>query len=88
MTKATDNKNIVKATLQDSKMEVVADLSKANGRTLMKAREASGGMATVIYIMAEIATFNGEQIPAPELLDKLSAYDIIDLESIWASGKK
>ena len=54
----------------------------------MKAREASGGMAAVIYIMAEIATFDGEKIPAPELLDKLSAYDIIDLETLWASGKK
>ena len=51
----------------------------------MKAREAANGIATVIYLLAEIATFNGEKLPAPEILN-FSAFDIITLESAWADA--
>lgn len=88
MTKENNNM-IVECDLQISGKHVVADLSKANGYCLMKARQAAGtGVgATVIYLMAEIATFDGKKMAAPEIM-ALNAYDIMDLESLWASLKK
>ena len=57
MTKA-QTENLVKLTLSNG-VKVEFDPTKGNGHCLMKARQASGGMATVIYILAEIATFDG-----------------------------
>lgn len=68
-------------------VEVKIDGEKANGHLLMKCRNASGGMATVIYMIAEIATFNGEKLPAEEILN-YSAFDIVALEEAWANLKK
>ena len=82
MTKKEENK--VKLTLSNG-MKVEFNPDDANGHTLMKCREASGGIATVVYIMAEIATFDGEKLPAPELLN-FSAFDIIKLETAWANA--
>lgn len=79
-------KDLVTLTLSND-VKVVIDGEKANGHLLMKCRNASGGMATVIYMIAEIGTFNGEKLPAEEILN-YSAFDIIALEEAWANLKK
>ena len=84
MTKA-QTENLVKLTLSNG-VKVEFDPTKGNGHCLMKARQASGGMATVIYILAEIATFDGEKMPAPEILN-FNAHDIISLEEAWGNAK-
>lgn len=81
--KTTDN--LIKGTLP-SGIKVEFDPSKSTGHTLMKARKASGGFATVIYIMAEIATFDGEKLPAPEILN-YQDHDVIAIEELWESAK-
>lgn len=88
-TEQNNNKNdkIVTAILSDSGIKVVSDFSKATAQCLIKNREV-GGFSTAFYVMAEISTFDGEKIPAPELREKLSAFDLMDLEEIWASQKK
>lgn len=78
------NENLVKLTLSNG-VKVEFDPKKGNGHCLMKARQASGGMATIIYILAEIATFNGEKMPAPEILN-YNAHDIIALEEAWGNA--
>ncbi len=79
-------KDLVNLTLSNG-VKVEIDGEKANGHLLMKCRNASGGMATVIYMIAEIGTFNGEKLPAEEILN-YSAFDIITLEEAWANLKK
>jgi hypothetical protein len=82
----TENENIKKITLTNGRtMEV--DFSKANGHLLMKCRELSGGVATIIYMISEIATFDGEKIPVPEILN-WDAFTIIEIEEAWANSKK
>lgn len=80
------SENTKKITLSNGKkMEV--DFSKANGHLLMKCRELAGGVATIIYMISEIATFDGEKIPAPEILN-WDAFTIIEIEEAWANSKK
>lgn len=79
---ATENKNTYEFMLRNGK-KLELDLSKCNGEMLMKCRKLSGGVATVIFIISEAGTFDGEKIPAPEIL-KWSAFDVIELEEIWA----
>ena len=62
--------------------KLILDLNKNDGNLLFKCRKMSGGPATVIYIISEIGTFDGEKIPAPEILN-WSSFDIIELETIW-----
>lgn len=76
------NKNIYEFTLRNGK-KLEIDVSKCNGELLMKCRKISGGMATVIFMISEIGTFDGEKIPAPEIL-KWSVFDVIELEEVWA----
>ncbi|MGN0014951.1 MAG: hypothetical protein ACI37T_05980 [Candidatus Gastranaerophilaceae bacterium] len=77
-----DNNKICEFTLRCGK-KLELDLSKCNGDLLMKCRKLSGGAATVIFMISEAGTFDGEKIPAPEIL-KWSAFDVIELEEIWA----
>ena len=82
---SNDKSQIKKLTLSDG-TKVEMDLSKANGHLLMKCRQAAnGGMTTVIFMISEISTFDGQKIPAPEILNR-SAKDIIQLEELWADG--
>ena len=81
---AAKNSKVIELKLSNV-MNVKFTPDDANGHTLMKAREAANGIATVIYLLAEIATFNGEKLPAPEILN-FSAFDIITLESAWADA--
>ena len=68
--------NIIKLTLSNG-MNVEIDTTKANGHALMKARTAANnGDSTVIFLISEIATFDGNKLPAPEILN-FSAYDVI-----------
>ncbi len=83
MTKA-QTENLVKLTLSNG-VKVEFDPAKSNGHALMKARKASGGFGAVIYLIAEIATFDGEKMPAEEVLN-YSARDIITLEEAWDSA--
>ncbi|MBQ2872318.1 hypothetical protein IJE86_11500 [bacterium] len=81
-----EERNLVQLTLSNG-MKVEIDTSKANGHLLMKCRNAANGVATVIYLIAEIGTFDGEKLAAEEILN-FSAFDIIDLEEAWAKSKK
>lgn len=85
-TQITNEAEFVEQILSNG-MKIKLDPKKANGHLLMKCRQMSGGAATVIYMVSEIATFDGEKIPAPELLN-LDAFTIIEIEEIWASLKK
>lgn len=78
----TENENIYEYTLKNGK-KLKLDTSLCNGELLMKCRKLSGGAATVIFMISEAGTFDGEKIPAPEIL-KWSAFDVIELEEIWA----
>lgn len=78
------NENLVKLTLSNG-IKVEFDANKGNGHKLMKARKASGGFGAVIYLIAEIATFDGEKMPAEEILN-FNARDIITLEETWDSA--
>lgn len=84
---ATKNQTIDLEFTLSNNVKVKVDLSLANGHLLMKCREISGGMATIVYMMSEIATFDGEKIPAPEILN-WNPFLIIELEEFWASLKK
>ena len=83
----TDTKNNIKTVTMSNGTKLEIDLSKNNGHLLMKCRQAAQGSATVIYLLSEIALFDGEKIPAPELLN-WNAFDIIELEEIWADLKE
>ena len=66
-------------------MTAEMDLSKANGHLLMKSRRASSdGVSTVIFMISEIALFDGKKLPAPEILN-FSAFDIVKLENAWGA---
>jgi|GEM_PF-4629692 len=75
-------KNIIETELSNG-MKVRIDMQKADGHLLMKCRRAAqDGVSTVIYMISEIALFDGKKLPAPEILD-LSAFDVIKLENAW-----
>ncbi len=84
--KAKENDKILEFTLRSGK-KLTLDLSLNTGNLLIKCRDLSGGSATVIYLISEIGLFDGEKIPAPEILN-WSAFDIIELESIWGNLSK
>ncbi len=74
--------NIIKLTLSNG-MNVEIDTTKATGHTLMQARKSSqNGESVIVYVMAEISTFNGEKIPAPEILN-FKIKDILVLEKVF-----
>lgn len=81
MTKTPDENKLLEFTLSTGK-KVVVDTSKSNGHLLLKCRQASDFVGAAIYMMSEIATFDGKKIPAPELLD-LSAFEVMEIEGIW-----
>lgn len=89
MTKETKTNNqIPDYTLSNGK-KVLVDLSKNTGNLLLKCRQASNFVGTAIYMMSELATFDGEKIKAPDLLN-LSAFEVMEIEAIWEDlkGKK
>ena len=86
LTEEKNNENILKTTLSDG-VKVEVDFSKANGHLLMKCRKVSEYVGTAIYIMSEIATFDGEKIPAPELLN-LPDYVVMEIEAIYNNNRK
>lgn len=74
---------IIKHTLTNG-MEIELDTAKLTGSLLYKCREISGGAATVLYMLAEVATFDGKKIPAPELIE-WDAFDVVELEEFYMS---
>ena len=79
--KIKKEQNIVELTLSNG-INVKFNPADANGHLLMKCRKVANEGETVIYLLSEIATFDGEKMPAPEILN-FSAFDIIKLESAW-----
>ena len=76
---------LIKLTLSNG-MNVEMDTTKANGHLLMQCRNATNnGVSTVIYLISEIATFDGKKLPAPEILN-FSAVDVVKLENAWGEG--
>lgn len=80
-----ENSNIIEVTHSNGTV-IKIDKSKLNGHLLFKCRDLSGGSATIIYMLSEAATFDGKTIPAPELMN-WDAFDIVELEQIWADLK-
>ena len=78
----TQNAQIKELTLSNG-VKVQMDLAKADGHLLMRCRKAAGGEETVIYMISEIALFDGKKMPAPEILN-MNAFDVIKLENAWA----
>ncbi len=85
--KTEKEKNEIISEVLSNGVKVEVDFSKANGHLLMKCRKASDYVGTAIYIMSEIATFDNETIPAPELLN-LPDYIVMEIEAIYNERKK
>lgn len=77
------NNNIYEFELSNGK-KLTLDLSKNTGHLLMTCRKISGGQATVIYMISEMALFDGQKIPAPEILN-WSAFEVLELEDIYTN---
>ena len=84
----TKEQNIFKTTLSESGINVVLDKLKCNGYALMRARMAGQGSdKTTFYLLAECCTFDGKNMKAEELFE-LSAFDLMELEELWAKSSK
>lgn len=70
-----------------SGLEVKMDTTKATGHTLMQARQESNGVATSgVFLIAKLATFNGELKTGFDILD-LDAEDVLALEDYYIQKK-
>lgn len=91
MTKNAENKEIVKFELS-SGIKVEMDLSKNTARLLSEARkiykEDETGYEISHYLISCISTFDGETITSEDMKDKLSAFDILELEAQFGALRK
>ena len=70
-----------------SGLEVKMDTTKATGHVLMQARqESNGGATSGVFLIAKLATFNGEQKTGFDILD-LDAEDVLALEDYYIQKK-
>jgi len=84
MSETKTNENLITVKLSNG-MTAEMDISKADGHLLMKSRRAAqDGVSTVIYLISEIALFDGKKLPAPEILN-FNAFDIVKLENAWGA---
>lgn len=74
-----------KTVILSNGVEVKFNTDDANGHLLMKCRKIAGFESAVIYMLSEIATFDGKKLPAPEILN-LNAFDIVKLETSWGEN--
>ena len=64
------------------------NIAEATGHMLMTARKECGGNArTGVFVMAKIATFNGEKKTAFDILD-MDMEDVVALEDFYIKKKK
>lgn len=70
-----------------SGLEVKMDTTKATGHVLIQARqESNGGATSGVFVIAKLATFNGEQKTGFDILD-LDAEDVLALEDYYIQKK-
>ncbi|MGN1125535.1 MAG: hypothetical protein ACI4SM_05050 [Candidatus Gastranaerophilaceae bacterium] len=70
-----------------SGLEVKMDTTKATGHALMQARqESNGGATSGVFLIAKLATFDGEQKTGFDILD-LDAEDVLALEDYYIQKK-
>ena len=62
--------------------KVVVDTSLMTGALLMKGRKISEYVGTAIFMMSQIATFDGKHYTYNEILE-WSAFEVMSLEQIW-----
>ena len=87
--KKTNEKQIYTFTLPVSgKIVEMADVKKADGRMLMKARKmVDDQINTGIYIMAELCKIDGEKVTVDDILD-LDMEDVVEIENQYVEQKK
>lgn len=62
--------------------KVIVDTSLMTGALLMKGRKMSEYVGTAIFMMSQIATFDGKHYTYNEILE-WSAFEVMSLEQIW-----
>ena len=86
MSKSKENLDFIELPICGKKV-TIKDISKADGNLLMKAREECGGGAkTAVFILAELAEFDGQKLTGFDILD-LDLEDVITLEDFYAEKK-
>ncbi|MCR5260644.1 MAG: hypothetical protein K6C94_02280 [Candidatus Gastranaerophilales bacterium] len=88
-TKNENNPKIINFELSDGK-KVEMDLTKANGKLLMKARlqqDKTQGVSLSVFILSLLCTFNGSRLSPDEILD-LDLDDVLLLETVYTTKKK
>ncbi len=80
-----ENQKVLEFVLKTDGTKVKMDLSKFNAKLLFKCRQFE--QETVNYILSEICLFDGEKIPAPEMLE-WDGFKVLELEDIWTKAKK
>lgn len=87
----TAKNKVLTFTLPESGIEVVMDFKKNTGKLLDEARTVNEsdttGFAVTRYIIANIATFNGETF-TPEDICNLDAFDVLELEATYGAARK